>query len=760
MNRTAVGQTAPEEGSHRTLQFSVDAALLRELGERLVGAPHIALAELIKNAYDADASRCVVRMSEDEIEVVDDGHGMAFLELQNFWMRVGSPHKERQRTSRNLGRPLTGSKGVGRLAVQFLARRLIMETHSDQEDADGLRVAVDWTEAVQAGDLQHATADCWRNTEVDKFAHGSGHGVRIVLRGLNQEWDSKALKNLAKQVWMLRPPDFLFGRRSGSRRTDFDIELQTADREALEEFEQWQEAVFGRWIARITGRIRNGRRTNREDVTVEFKDKHADEPDDVHREVFPVAGEGEDCHVAQAHWQILVFDLSGQLGGRIKVADAREYFRDYGGVGLYDESFRLPYYGAKQDWLGIEQDHSHRKVRSQLLPGEMHVERALNDLPTQGRILGGVFVSTGDERRAAGVDASRGDRDVNGDGEGEGDFLRIQVTRDRLVSNKAYEQLKDAVRRSIDWYAVLARRRRLEQARMARPQETPASRLERLNEVISSYETALPADARKDIVAAVDEFVDTAEREQDYRDALMGLVGPLASAGMAAVAVEHETAVAMRQLRKVADRIVAKGKEHDDAELTDIARNLTKVVERIESGRAIFTPLLSREDREEVERYRAQDVVEEVVRSLSFYLSRITIEIQVREDLRLPEATYAEWHGLLQNVIVNAVNAMDDAEDRRLKISGGTGPGRRAWLRVSDTGRGIDVEDYERYFEPFARGGAKVRELGLGGTGLGLTIVRMIADRRRCKVAFVEPDPGYSTTFECIWTPKLQRGPE
>ena len=46
--------------------FEADSALLRELGERLVGQPHIALAELIKNAYDADATECVVSITNDE----------------------------------------------------------------------------------------------------------------------------------------------------------------------------------------------------------------------------------------------------------------------------------------------------------------------------------------------------------------------------------------------------------------------------------------------------------------------------------------------------------------------------------------------------------------------------------------------------------------------------------------------------------------------------------------------------------------------
>ena len=96
-----------------TINFSVASALLRELGERLVGKPHIALAELVKNSYDADARDVTIRFDGDRIDVVDNGHGMNFEDFKNFWMRIGSPHKQAQRFSRTLLRPMTGSKGVG-----------------------------------------------------------------------------------------------------------------------------------------------------------------------------------------------------------------------------------------------------------------------------------------------------------------------------------------------------------------------------------------------------------------------------------------------------------------------------------------------------------------------------------------------------------------------------------------------------------------------------------------------------------------------
>ena len=105
----------------KTLHFRIDAELLRELGERLVGKPHIALAELVKNSYDADATEVTVKFipNEDKIEISDDGHGMSINEFENFWMRIGTTHKKEKR-SRNYGRLMTGSKAWDDCLFNFL----------------------------------------------------------------------------------------------------------------------------------------------------------------------------------------------------------------------------------------------------------------------------------------------------------------------------------------------------------------------------------------------------------------------------------------------------------------------------------------------------------------------------------------------------------------------------------------------------------------------------------------------------------------
>ncbi len=141
-----------------SLTFTVDSQLLEELGERLVGKPYIALAELVKNSYDADSFKATITLDprNNRIQVSDLGQGMTLKEFEDYWMRVGSRHKERQKVSKslkNLRRPLTGSKGIGRLAVQILAKELRISTVSEKDLTSKIEAHVKWQDAIKAGDL-------------------------------------------------------------------------------------------------------------------------------------------------------------------------------------------------------------------------------------------------------------------------------------------------------------------------------------------------------------------------------------------------------------------------------------------------------------------------------------------------------------------------------------------------------------------------------------------------------------------------------
>lgn len=714
------------------LWFTVDSALLRELGERLVGKAHIALAELVKNSFDADATRCVITFREDEIEIVDDGHGMTLKEFERFWMRVGTTHKAGEVYSRKLKRPLTGSKGVGRLAVQFLANKVEIQSSVDGEDQT-LNVLVDWNDAVHHEFITEASADFEITSNANSYARNSNHGFRVILSGLRQDWDNQSLKGLAQEVWTLKAPfDGFAGKGNLDQSHNFDIEIKSDTDLELSSFSEQATAAIEQWIAKIEGVIERGRKNNKQRVKISFQDGR------VFEETFAVS-EDNNCQIDSVTWEIRIFNLSGHFGSKIKVGDARRYFSEFGGVHVYDGPFRLPYYGIQQDWLGIELDHSHRKVRSALLPSHFHVERALNDLPTQGRILGVVRVNTGGEQQQATPRAIR-----------SGDYLKIQVTRDRLQINKAYEQLKNAVRRSVDLYAVFSMRQRHEDARRERPELSPVSQAKGLRGLLIEYEADIPKKVFHEVSNAIETFAASAEKEQIYTDSITSLLGPLATAGMSALALEHETT---RQL-VILDRI-ARDLDSSQIDPKKTANEIRTWVVEFKAMRRVFEPLANQEDRETIKSLRVERVIDIVIDSLEHFMKGTAISQNIPRDLRLPAATLVEWQGIFQNVLTNALNAMlTENRKRKIQINAGYRGKNRAWVHISDSGSGVDLSDTETLFEPFRRKGEipeQRRAMGLGGHGLGLTIVQMIAESRGCNVRFIEPDIGFNTTFEIEW---------
>ena len=140
-----------------TLSFSVETRVLRELGERLVKQPEVAIVELIKNAYDADAKQCAVEYSRSgRIVVADDGTGMTLDRFTNAWMRIGTGSKAYSSLSERYQREITGEKGIGRFAVRFLGSALRLESVADDHSRKlrtKLTAHFDWPEFDRHEDL-------------------------------------------------------------------------------------------------------------------------------------------------------------------------------------------------------------------------------------------------------------------------------------------------------------------------------------------------------------------------------------------------------------------------------------------------------------------------------------------------------------------------------------------------------------------------------------------------------------------------------
>lgn len=145
------------------LPFRPRARLLQLLGDELIGSPRLAVFELVKNAYDADAESVEVIMCDIEgpdaaIVVTDDGTGMTLTTIRDIWLVPGHDHRERQRASgvrTEKNRLPLGEKGVGRFAAHKLGDRIELVTRA--ADNPECVLSINWSALMRHRDLSDAT---------------------------------------------------------------------------------------------------------------------------------------------------------------------------------------------------------------------------------------------------------------------------------------------------------------------------------------------------------------------------------------------------------------------------------------------------------------------------------------------------------------------------------------------------------------------------------------------------------------------------
>jgi len=125
------------------------ARLLTMLGEQLIKNERIALIELIKNCYDADADWVKItfenfdqefkKNKESKIIIEDNGHGMTHDIIVNHWLNPATPEKltrKKQKAYTAKGRTIQGEKGIGRFAMLKLGQKITVITRPKNKDKE------------------------------------------------------------------------------------------------------------------------------------------------------------------------------------------------------------------------------------------------------------------------------------------------------------------------------------------------------------------------------------------------------------------------------------------------------------------------------------------------------------------------------------------------------------------------------------------------------------------------------------------------
>jgi two-component system nitrogen regulation sensor histidine kinase NtrY len=176
--------------------------------------------------------------------------------------------------------------------------------------------------------------------------------------------------------------------------------------------------------------------------------------------------------------------------------------------------------------------------------------------------------------------------------------------------------------------------------------------------------------------------------------------------------------LAVENLRRTKERAPA---EFDDA----FAIETRTILEEVGSLRALVDEFaqFARLPSPAIAPCDPRAIVEQALALFSGRIEAMRVAVTV-DDASAPKTLRADAEQLgrvLKNIVANALDAMDGADDRRLSVVV-RGEGDRVVFTVRDTGRGFDAETLRRVFEPYF-----TTRAGSGGTGLGMAIARRIA---------------------------------
>ena len=214
------------ESSH---QLKVQSHILRLLGDQLIGHDRLAVFELVKNSYDADASAVSVTLNLQDpipsITILDNGTGMSFDTLVNAWLEIGTDSKRSsvgKKRSLEFNRKPLGEKGVGRLAVQKLGQNLKLITK--QKDGYEYEFSIDWDALISSSKyLDNNMQIKITKNESPKYFKLS-HGTFIEITSLhNSDWTRRDIRDLYRLVKSLSNPF--------STNDSFNVELNLPGRE-------------------------------------------------------------------------------------------------------------------------------------------------------------------------------------------------------------------------------------------------------------------------------------------------------------------------------------------------------------------------------------------------------------------------------------------------------------------------------------------------------------------------------------------------
>lgn len=206
------------------LHFKISSGLKNIIGRELINDKYIAIFELVKNSYDADAHNVSIvfdniRSQDATITIKDNGNGMSRDDIINKWLFVAYSEKRNPSYRDKIKRSVAGAKGVGRFSCDRLGKSVRIETKTNTEKIRHI-VSIKWS------DFEKNSLDNFSDINVHysyQKDSSSMSGTSIIISDLRENWSRSDLLQLKKSLAQMVNP-------SATKQYDpFEIKLSVED---------------------------------------------------------------------------------------------------------------------------------------------------------------------------------------------------------------------------------------------------------------------------------------------------------------------------------------------------------------------------------------------------------------------------------------------------------------------------------------------------------------------------------------------------
>lgn len=742
------------------LKFTVDSALLSELGEKLVETVHLALVELVKNAYDADATLVELIFTKDssgkfQIVISDNGTGMNFEAIQKYWMRIATSNKTKQKVSKVFGRPLSGAKGIGRFSCRRLGTHLKIMTFGTKEGnlvgkhalIEKTVVEFPWTKFVPGEDI--TTIKC-PGSQIK--VENEITGTKLIITGVPDEWTVRGYSWLKRQLAVLAANRGI--KRNGYYEDPgFNVQIIAND---------------------FNGKVQDIRSNLIEAGWGTLKAKINDE----HHAVCELAAMGigerkitsslkfnklKDINLELA---IMVDDRS-QIRDRnvLSLGTMEKILNEWGGVQVRYKGVRVYPYGD-DDWLEIDKDRGLRKGSPN---SELFVfAQTLKDVDPGRSLLNMLSMRS-----------YVGNVEIGENAEG----FEPKLSREGFISSAEFDQLKEFVRFAIDWSTILRdyyiREENLkkvliakeifeevigEKVEQSRVMESALNHLKHEAKVVSEV---LPVSQRREFESVFESATDVIRAQHESNQRELTHLRLVASTSTLLLIFSHEVKSLLGVLEQSKNSLEILAKElvpRQKKEVEGINNRFIDLKDRLVELLSL-TSLVGKDNRKtkagQVALLERVKKVEKVFELITHKYQIVVDHTGIPNNIAFKSILEAEVYSILLNVMSNSIKSViAGGRNRKIELVAEKCDNMNV-LTIRDTGIGLDPARFEEVFIPFIsdpdgklyenlekRLNPEDNMIVGSGSGLGLGIVKEIIKVRGGSIRFKLPTEHWTSELE------------